>query len=273
MQEFISYIRESCLWLHHILIEYHIIYLDLWSIIHFFSGVIVFSGLSALKVKRRWMWLLIGISLFEVVEMTLLIALLNMFEPEVTADIVVDLVMGMLGGYFVYTIFEKSKLPMKWKKYLVKVLTAFIASWYWTGYYGYTMNVSFLNTEDLNLFMFINLIIFGIIIIDFHKFLKKYIQRVGLRITLVYMLFYFVLLLVHFISDQLFNIRDIQHEYWSFIFSFIKVNISMLGMYVLYPIILIQLNKWFEQLLVRVINYSTNMKNIYLDQIGNERIE
>ena len=94
-----QFIREFTVWLHQPLFEYGLFYIDLWSLVHFWSGMILFAGLSAQRWKNRWGWLAFFLIAFEVVEATIFISILRLFMPEKLPDCFTDVIIGMAGGY------------------------------------------------------------------------------------------------------------------------------------------------------------------------------
>ncbi|MDD3728643.1 MAG: hypothetical protein PHN40_09925, partial [Dysgonamonadaceae bacterium] len=91
MRESLFFLRENFHWLHYVLVEYKLLYLDLWSIVHLWSGGLLFALLSALNCKHRWKWLFIIVVGFEIVEATFFIGVLKLFMPEKIPDVFMDI--------------------------------------------------------------------------------------------------------------------------------------------------------------------------------------
>lgn len=169
MLDFIQFIREFTVWLHHPLFEYGLFYIDLWSLVHFWSGMILFTGLSAQRWKNRWGWLASFLIAFELVEATIFISIMKMFRPEKLPDCFTDIVIGMAGGYLVYLLFEKWKITNNYSKLFLFWLCAGTVSFLWTGNYGYLFN----NTPDFNWWVFLGWMIAGIGVLFLFEKLKS----------------------------------------------------------------------------------------------------
>jgi hypothetical protein len=168
MRDVMQFIREFTVWLHQPLLEYGLFYIDLWSLVHFWSGLIIFVGLSALKWEKRWGWLAFFLLAFELVEATIFISIMKMFRPEKLPDCFTDIIVGMAGGYLIYLLFEKWKVTSYVSKLFLFWLTAGTLSFLWTGNSGYLFNNPEHNASGFNWWVFVGWMVIGILILYFY---------------------------------------------------------------------------------------------------------
>jgi len=173
MKELLVFMRQHLVWLHHTLIEYGIVYIDLWSLVHFWCGMVVFSCLTALQWKNRWKWLFFFLSLFEVVEAIVFIGILRLFQPEKIPDVFMDIIIGMFGGYCTWLLFEKYKVSHKIRLIIVALLSSMSLAFVWTGLYGYRFNLESLNHQSFNFYAFLALSCIGALSLGLYFFLRK----------------------------------------------------------------------------------------------------
>lgn len=161
MRDLMHFIREFTVWLHQPLFEYGLFYLDLWSLVHFWSGMMVFTGLSALNWQNRWRWLVFFLTAFELLEASIFIAIMKMFRPEKLPDCFTDVIVGMAGGFLVFSLFEKRKITIPFARLFIGWLAAGTISFLWTGNYGYLTSNATLETLNFNWGSFLNWMIAG----------------------------------------------------------------------------------------------------------------
>ena len=146
---FLEYIKTNTEWLSCRFFEYKLFYYDLWSFVHLWSGAMIFVVLTAFKFKKRWLKLLFLLTLWKVIQTTIIIASSQIFNPEILVDAANDIAIGMLGGLLMYTFFRWNN-----KKSCVVWLAAFLSSipiaFIWVGSYGYNYNIYFFNSNCIN---------------------------------------------------------------------------------------------------------------------------
>lgn len=191
MLHLMKFIRECTVWLHQPLFESGMFYLDLWSLVHFWSGIMVFTGLTVLKWKHKWRWLAFFLFAFELVEATVFISILKMFRPEKLPDCFTDIFVGMAGGALVWYLFEKRKWAGNFALFFVFWLAAGTVSFLWTGNFGYIFRDATENSAGFNWWIFLFWLVAGIGILFIYdskiKWNKKQLQSV-LSTWLVYIL-------------------------------------------------------------------------------------
>ncbi len=98
MDHFVIWIKGHTGWLYTQIYENPIFFIDFWSFAHLWSGFVVFSALLALRYKRPWMWLIIYLTMYEIVELLMLYFSNHVFKPETIKDQFTDIFVGILGG-------------------------------------------------------------------------------------------------------------------------------------------------------------------------------
>lgn len=157
LEELIRDFYVPILWLKKPLVEWGLFFYDGWSLIHFWSGLMLLVILSVLKVRYRW-WILLGILLFwEVLEQGLFSNLFTLFPylreicsgkgldflfdylfPEPPMDTFNDVFVGMSGGLIVYGLFRRQSFRRNIEPFVtiftvltVSVVAAAVGQWGW----------------------------------------------------------------------------------------------------------------------------------------------
>ncbi|MFA5301055.1 MAG: hypothetical protein WC395_00015 [Bacteroidales bacterium] len=238
MKEGLIFLRENLAWLQHVLIEYKLLYFDLWSIVHFLTGGLLFAILSALNCKQHWKWLFIIITGFEILEATVFIGILKLFMPEKLPDVFIDILLGMAGGYWVFLMFGKNNTGMQTKKHVVMLVTAGVIAFFWTGFYPYQLNIYPDNTGPISITTFLFWWVTGyLLVLIFHKIQTRLNNRLYSILT-ISLLFYLLLIPFNYLISEVFNIREISHQHNLVIGSFISLNSSLVKFYLFLPLVL-----------------------------------
>ncbi|WP_373719488.1 hypothetical protein [Bacteroides heparinolyticus] len=155
LEQLVRQILVPLTWLLEPLFQYGSFFYDGWSLIHFWSGLMLFVILSVLKVRYRW-WILLGmLVLWEVLEQGVIGNLFSLFpqlqdidpDKDIEAlfsrvfterhvDTFNDIFVGMLGGWMVEGLFR-----WKWFRWNANgfaiVLTAVTVAFAAVGRYGW----------------------------------------------------------------------------------------------------------------------------------------
>jgi len=197
MGDVMHFIRQYTVWLHHTLFEYGLFYIDLWSLVHFWSGMILFTALTALKWNNRWRWLVFFLFAFEVVEATIFISILKMFRPEKLPDSFTDIFVGLAGGYLVYFLFEKQKISVSYSKIFLYWLASGTVAFVWTGNSDYVISRPVFNVQGINWWVFLCWMAAGISILFLYERLKNF-NSGSLRSTAISWIAYMPVMLFFF---------------------------------------------------------------------------
>lgn len=235
MLELMQFIREFTVWLHYPLFEYGIFYIDLWSLVHFWSGLILFFGLSVQKWENRWGWLAFFLIAFELVEATIFISIMKMFRPEKLPDCFTDIIVGMAGGYLVYLLFEKWKITATYSNLFLFWLTAVSVSFFWTGNSGYIFSDPLRDTTSFNWLVFLGWMIIGIIILYFYNKMRI-LNRNTLKSIAITWIVYLVLMLILSVStSNMLFANEASKVYYSHLIPFLPAEATKNFFYLTAP--------------------------------------
>lgn len=70
-------------------------YLDFWSLVHTWSGVVVMILLASLRFRHRWFWLVFFLAAYEALEVGFVFMTLHIFRPEQLNDQAMDMLVGV----------------------------------------------------------------------------------------------------------------------------------------------------------------------------------
>ncbi len=255
MKVVVDFLRENAVWLHSVLIEYKLLYFDLWSIVHFFTGALLFGVISSLGIKNRWkllFYLLVG---FEIFEATICIGVLKLFLPEKIPDVFIDVIVGMLGGYLVYYIFLSSQIAQQIKEFILTSISAAVIAFFWTGYYGYNLNIAPGNSTSLNLIAFLFWWIVGIFVGITFWYLNSKLANKFYSLSLVIILFVVLSIPFSYLIIDIFGIRDLSMGVNGSVAGVFHYMKSSFTFHILFPTLIILLNIWLTHLESKMIGY------------------
>ena len=259
MKDVLVFLRENSIWLHQVLFEYKLIYWDLWTIVHFMTGALLFGCLSALHSKKRWKYLFIFLVGFEAVEATIFIGVLKLFMPEKIPDVFMDIFVGMAGGYFAYYIFERANFSDKSKSYIVAFISSAIIAFFWTGYYGYQLNIPFGNSTALNYVAFTFWWLVGIVIILMCQYFYKKLDNLFYAIIFVFIFVSILFVPFNYLIADVLNIHELSHPKSLTFFGLINVHYSAFKFMAILPILVILSYTWFIHLSKKVFAYNNKL--------------
>ncbi len=151
MQPAAESVLQHTQWLYTMLYVHPLFFLDYWSIVHLWSGCLVYLSLSALGVRRPWRLLVAALLAYEVVEIILRYVALHVFLPETITDQVTDIVIGCLGAYAASAWLRRPRHT----GHVAAALTAASIAFGWVGSYQYRYNLEMLNSLGINWWAFI----------------------------------------------------------------------------------------------------------------------
>lgn len=259
MKELLVFIRENSVWLHHVLIEYKLIYWDLWSVVHFWCGALVFACLSAVNCKKRWKWLLIILTGFEVLEATVFIGVLKLFMPEKIPDVFMDIFVGIAGGYLAYYVFERANLHEKPKRVIVAIISSAIIAFFWTGYHGYQLNIEFGNFTALNLIAFVFWWFVGLAIIIMCRYFYEKFNNLFYAILTVFILVSILFIPINYLISDVLYIRELSKAKSFSPSDVINIHSSTLKFTAILPVLLLVSYAWFNNLSKKMFAYTKSL--------------
>lgn len=102
MENFVIWIRQISAWLYVPIYQNRLFFIDFWSFVHLWSGLMLLAVLVAIKSKRTFVWLVVFLALYEVFEISLIYFALGVFYPETIKDQFTDIFAGIAGGALGY---------------------------------------------------------------------------------------------------------------------------------------------------------------------------
>jgi len=236
-----QFIRVFTVWLHQPLFEFGLFYIDLWSLVHFWSGLILFAGLSARGWKNRWGWLATFLIAFEMVEATIFISIMKLFRPEKLPDCFTDIVIGMAGGYLVYLLFEKWKIAAAYSKLFLFWLTAVSVSFFWTGNSGYIFSNLELNTTNFNWLVFFDWMMLGILFLYFYERMSFVNGNAYIAIALSWITYLIPMLIYFSVPSKMLFANEASKVIYSPVIQFLPAKETKMVFSLIAPIFFISL--------------------------------
>ena len=97
-----NFILENTKWLYNTLFSNEIFYIDYWSVVHLFSGGLIFVLICSTNLKYKWGALFAILFAYEFFEVIIKYLAFDIFKPETFKDQITDLAIGVLGGFINY---------------------------------------------------------------------------------------------------------------------------------------------------------------------------
>lgn len=210
MMDFVSDINEHTAWLYTKLYQNDLFFFDLWSLVHLWSGFMVYLLARALQFKRPMLVLVISLVAYEVVEILFIYIALNVFRPETIKDQFTDIFIGIAGGLACVLFLEAvsrfhDRYPGWIKAFIIFVVSSSYA-FIWVGTYRYHYNVESYNTQGINVSSMTGWTLGGIYIISIYLLLRK--KSLPLRLGLTWLCFLLVLLPFEYIYYYTLEVRE-----------------------------------------------------------------
>jgi len=247
------YLRTN--WLYTKIFENGLFFFDYWSLVHLWSGLVIFLLLVAFKFNHKWLWLIGLLFAYELLEIGFLFFALHIFKPETLKDQVTDVLVGSLGGWISYQLISLTSDKAFSYKFLQKFPLVFSSStlaFVWVGNYQYQYNISILNTPGLNLWAFFLWCIGGYYTLKMYLFLKKCISKKYTQLIYLWIVYFAILLIVEFIAYNWLHISEIGNaNKTSLIFDLIHGNYWLHLYYLIAPFLMILLYETFIVFLIR----------------------
>ena len=251
---YLEYFRTHTAWLSSVVFEYKLFYYDLWSFVHLWSGGMIFVILTAFKFKKRWLKLLLWLTLWAVLETTIVFAYSHPFNPGKYVAIINDLVIGMIGGFLMYSFFKwnnKRKYVVWFAAFVSSLTIAFL----WVGSYGYNYNISFFNSQFINWWALTAWTWGGAMMaLLFYLFKEK--MNMFYSLIIVWLIHFAFLLVVESIAYHLFSFREESLVTKPLIFNLIHGDINM---HIFYSTAPVYFTMFFVLVLSLFKKYETNM--------------
>ncbi len=254
-----SDLYSATAWLYIKIYENPLFFFDYWSIMHIIAGFLIMIILNIFNLKHKFIILFLLVVFWEIFELLFLYFNFNIFQPETLKDQVTDIVIGMFSGLLTqYFIINKNNL------YIIKnikqqdttiLLTAFLISFNWVGFYNYHYSVKALNFHGLNLWAFSLWFVGNIAILKGYLFLRRFFKNTFLLVPVFGIVYFVILLIVEYIGRYILEIKEVSSpHHMPLIFGLIYGNNILHLMYIVMPFVSLTIFK--------IIDYSLNKAKI-----------
>lgn len=234
----LKFIRENTDWLYTVIYQNQFFFLDYWSVVHFLSGFFLPVILYNLNSKRIYSISILILFFYEIVEISLIYLAFNIFRPETIKDQFTDLIIGSLGVILIWKNRNADFSARIYSYYLPSILSAFIISFLWVGFYNYKYNIEMINTAGLNIWAFSWWFAGLLFILFVAEGLKNTIKNKFILYQTVYLIYLFCLLTFEYLGYNVFNIRKISDtENSALIFNLIHGTTQLHIFYLIAPLL------------------------------------
>jgi hypothetical protein len=256
----VQYILAETSWLYTKIYQNDLLFLDLWSIVHFWSAFVILLLLRAFRIRPAFPFLFLILFLYELAEILFIYFAFDLFRPETLKDQVTDLLVGLAGGILSLWLLKYAMKYFRSRRYIVlsgmMLLAASTYAFPWVGFYDYHYDVEAYNTGGgMNFYTYLTWTVAGSILLQIFHLLKK--QKLFLRILITWTSYFIALLLFEFITYYLFGIHENSVEGASaLIFGLIHGTRVMHVFYLICPFLIIMLYGIGVWLLDRIHSFS-----------------
>ena len=240
--DLVEYILSETAWLYTKIYQNNLFFFDLWSLVHLWSGFMVYLLIRAARIKRPMTVLASILALYEILEILFIYFAFMIFRPETIKDQVTDILMGMVGATASYLFLEAViKFNIRYSKVIMAFIIFVVSSSYaffWVGFYHYRYNVEIYNTPGLNLSTFSAWTMGGMFILYIFRLFWKI--RFPYRLGLTWLLFFIALLAFEYTYYYILEVRESSgYPLKPLIFGLIHGTRTLHVFYLIAPFILI----------------------------------
>lgn len=240
--DFVNYILAETSWLYTKIYQDRIVFLDLWSFVHLWTGFVVFMLLKALRVRPALLFLMGILLVYELAELLFIYAAFHLFRPETLKDQVTDILVGLAGGYLSLGFLALSAKYLQRHKHLIlsgiMLLAAGTYAFLWVGFYQYHYDVEVFNTGGgMNFYTFLTWTVAGFLILQVFFLLRK--QQVLSRVLYTWLIYFAGLMIFEYITYYIFGIHENSNEAGrAMVFGLVHGTITMHIFYLACPFLL-----------------------------------
>jgi len=252
-------------WLYTKLYQNDFFFIDLWSIVHCWSGFVIFLGLKSLKAKKPLWTLLTLLFIYGVLEILFTDFTLDIISPEIIKDQFTDIIVGMIGGTIGFLIVQFGSLNNDKHLKSLNLFIIFLASvtyaYVWVGFYRYQYNNDLFNTPGINIggFIFWTMgafaTIFGFTLIKIRKF--------WLKISVSWVIYIVVLFIVEYFGFVIMGWHESSKENATpLLFDLIHGTKTLHIVYILSPFFTISIYLGLKKLFLKALKTKEGHYNI-----------
>lgn len=241
-------------WLYTKIYQNEYFFFDLWSLVHFWNGFMLFFLVSSTKTRSPFTSLLIILFVYEVLEILAAYFALGVFRPETFKDQFTDIFVGLAGSGLGLFIFRNTSLKIPFQVNRLNIFIIMIASitygFLWVGFYGYSYNVNFFNSPGINWYAWMLWTLFQFMIIYSFEYVR--IKNLIVRFFLIWSIYIIVLFTFEALGYYILNLREVSNPNATpLILGIIHGSPVMHFMYLLSPLFSITLFRFLRFIIFR----------------------
>ena len=224
-------------WLYTRIYETPLFFVDLWSMVHFWSGFFLMSCLRRPFPTRKWMLLTGLLTAWELTELFFIYTAFGVFLPETLKDQTTDILVGLLGGWLCeYVVRWQSGSALRLPA-AAGVFVALTLPFLWVGSYGYRYNHDFLNSSGLN--WWASLLWFAFSLTLSWRYTKSHARSGSHQTALINTMagYAAVLLTFEYLGYVVLGIRETGHQGEPLVFGLIHGTPVLWGVYLCAPLL------------------------------------
>lgn len=208
--DLVKYILSNTDWLYTKLYQNNIFFFDLWSIVHIWSGFVLFLLLRSVRIKRPFLILLVLLTVYEVFEILFTYFAFDIFRPETIQDQFTDIAVGMFGGmlayYFLRFAINNQTISRKAIFRVIALVAAITYAYPWVGFYKYHYNTLWMDSPGINYTALYLWIIGGYITIQIFRSLKY--NNLLVRLLLTWTCYIILLFTFEFVAYRILGVHE-----------------------------------------------------------------
>ena len=266
---FLEWCRVHTEFLYTMLYEGDFIFFDLWSLVHFGTGMVVFMLIASLNFRHKWRWFLFFILLYEIAEVAFIYFAFNFFRPERYNDLILDIIVGVVAAFLSYYLLlyrSDARKTVYLPAWLIMLFSSLTFAFVWVGNYQYQYNFAFLNTKGLNIGAFGLWTIGGFIFLLFYETIIRREESFLKRIFFGWIVYFVLLLATEYTGYYLMNWHEVSIPgARSLILGLIHGNLAMHVYYVIFPLLIIPFYELFSKWIYRA------QRNLAVEKYGHEK--
>jgi uncharacterized membrane protein YeaQ/YmgE (transglycosylase-associated protein family) len=208
--DFVTYINSETAWLYTKIYQNRLFFFDLWSLVHLWSGFMIYLLIRASRSKRPFLVLVSILVIYEIVEILAIYIALTVFRPETIKDQFTDIFLGIIGGVLCRIFL--TTVRRHWERFqgLIHAFIIFVVGssydFFWVGFYRYHYNVDYYNTPGINVSTLIAWTTCGMVILGLFRLFGK--MKLILRLVLTWIIYFIGLLIFEYTYYYVLLVRE-----------------------------------------------------------------
>lgn len=218
MQQLHHWITDSTAYLYVVVYRNDFLFIDYWSFIHLISGFHIVVLAYYKRYSRPFTFLLTILLSWELIEIAFIFVATQVFRPETLPDQLTDIVVGVGGGLLGQRCWQYKRKRLRTVRrrnpmLLTDLSISCAISFFWVASYGYTYNLSFLNSPVVNWWAFAlwSSGLFACLCVS--RMLDYYIaEHFLVKIALIWILYFSGILIIEYLGYYVLHIRQVTSD-------------------------------------------------------------